>query len=80
LHNTQPQFQKSRAAAAIALGELGDPRAIPALQASLTAKPWDLKYAALLALAKLGDNRIELGADETDWLVKAKAESLQAHT
>jgi bilin biosynthesis protein len=79
LHNTQPQFQKSRAAAAIALGELGDPRAIPALQASLTAKPWDLRYAALLALAKLGDNRIELGADETDWLVKAKAASLQAN-
>ncbi len=77
LHNTQPQFQKSRAAAAIALGELGDPRAIPALQASLTAKPWDLKYAALLALAKLGDNRIELAADETDWLVKAKAASLK---
>jgi bilin biosynthesis protein len=77
LHNTQPQFQKSRAAAAIALGELGDPRAIPALQACLDGKLWDLKYAALLALAKLGDNSIEIAEDETNWLVQAKAASLK---
>jgi bilin biosynthesis protein len=77
LHNTQPQFQKSRAAAAIALGELGDPRAIPALQACLGSKIWDLKYAALLALAKLGDSSIEIAGDETNWLIQAKAASLK---
>ena len=35
LHNPAPQFQKSRTAAAIALGVLGEPKAIPDLQASL---------------------------------------------
>jgi bilin biosynthesis protein len=77
LHNTQPQFQKSRAAAAIALGELGDRRAIPALQSMLLSRIWDLKYAALLALSKLGDNSVEIAADETDWLVRAKAAALK---
>jgi bilin biosynthesis protein len=43
LHNKQPQFQKSRAAAAIALGELGDQRAIPELIACLETKIWDLR-------------------------------------
>jgi len=42
LHNKQPQFQKSRAAAAIALAELGDPRAIPELKTCLDSKIWDL--------------------------------------
>jgi bilin biosynthesis protein len=78
LHNTQPQYQKSRAAAAIALGELGDRRAIPLLQASLQTKLWDLKYAALMALDKLGA-RAEIAADESDWLVQAKAASLNNH-
>ncbi|WP_293028708.1 hypothetical protein, partial [Moorena sp. SIO3I8] len=32
VHNKAPQFQKSRAAAAIALGNLGDKRAIPLLK------------------------------------------------
>ncbi len=77
LHNTQPQFQKSRAAAAIALGELGDARAIPLLQASLKERLWDLKYAALMSLAKLGDNNAEIAPDEPDWLVKAKAASIK---
>jgi bilin biosynthesis protein len=77
LHNTQPQFQKSRAAAAIALGEIGDTRAIPLLKASLQTKLWDLKYAALLALAKLGDNSAEIAPDEADWLVQAKATSIK---
>jgi bilin biosynthesis protein len=77
LHNTQPQFQKSRAAAAIALGELGDTRAIPQLQASLQTRLWDLKYAALMALTKLGDNSAEITSDETDWLVQAKAASIK---
>jgi bilin biosynthesis protein len=55
LHNKQPQFQKSRAAAAIALGELGDLRAVPELKACLESPIWDLKYAALMALEHLGD-------------------------
>ncbi|MGL5062661.1 MAG: HEAT repeat domain-containing protein [Microcoleus sp.] len=77
LQNTQPQFQKSRAAAAIALGELGDKRAIPLLQACLTTKIWDLQYAALMALEKLGDlSGYASAAADLDWLVKAK---IKAH-
>jgi bilin biosynthesis protein len=76
LHNQQPQFQKSRAAAAIALGELADPRAIPELQACLQTKIWDLKYAALLALEKLGDTSgYAAVADDSDRLIREKARS-----
>jgi bilin biosynthesis protein len=76
LHNKQPQFQKSRAAAAIALGELGESRAIPELICCLETKIWDLKYAALMALEKLGDTSgyKQVGNDE-DWLIRAKAAS-----
>jgi len=78
LHHSQPQFQKSRAAAAIALGELGEERAIPELKACLETKIWDLKYAALMALEKLGDvTGYEIAAADQDWLVRAKVE---AHT
>jgi bilin biosynthesis protein len=76
LHNKQPQFQKSRAAAAIALAELGDPRAILDLKACLETKIWDLKYAALIALEQLGDTSgYAIVADDSDWLVRAKANS-----
>jgi bilin biosynthesis protein len=79
LHNTQPQFQKSRAAAAIALGELGNPACIPYLKASLETKIWDLKYAALLTLEKFGDTSgRKIAAADDDWLVRAKAEDLIA--
>ncbi len=76
LQNPQPQFQKSRAAAAIALGELGDARAIPALKSCLESKIWDLKYAALLALEKFGDtsDRARLEND-ADWLIREKAKA-----
>jgi bilin biosynthesis protein len=78
LHHSQPQFQKSRAAAAIALGELGQQRAIPELKACLETKIWDLKYAALMALEKLGDvSGYETVAADQDWLVQAK---IDAHT
>jgi bilin biosynthesis protein len=74
LYNKQPQFQKSRAAAAIALGELGEARAIPELKACLETKIWDLKYAALMALEKLGDTSgHKQAAQDSDWLVAAKA-------
>lgn len=77
LHNPQPQFQKSRAAAAIALGELGNRACIPDLHASLATKIWDLKYAALLTLEKFGDTSgRSIAATDSDWLVQAKAEHL----
>ncbi|MCY7337452.1 MAG: HEAT repeat domain-containing protein [Chamaesiphon sp.] len=74
LNNREPQFQKSRAAAALALGELGDTRAIPLLVASLDTKIWDLKYAILMALAKLGDDSgREITANDDDWLIRARS-------
>lgn len=77
LQNPTPQFRKSRAAAAIALGELGDERAVPALKASLETKIWDLKYGALLALEKLGDpSGGEIAAGDEDWLVRSRAAQL----
>jgi bilin biosynthesis protein len=74
LHNKQPQFQKSRAAAAIALGELGDRRAIPELNACLETKIWDLKYAALMTLEQFGDTSgYKKVANDDDWLIREKA-------
>ncbi|HIK31910.1 MAG TPA: HEAT repeat domain-containing protein [Oscillatoriales cyanobacterium M59_W2019_021] len=74
LHNRQPQFQKSRSAAAIALGELGDPRAIPELHACLETPLWDLKYTALMALEQLGDTSTgDRLADDEDWAVREKS-------
>jgi bilin biosynthesis protein len=76
LYNKQPQFQKSRAAAAIALGELGESRAIPELKACLETKIWDLKYAALMALEKLGDTTsYQQLANDDDWLIREKVNS-----
>jgi bilin biosynthesis protein len=77
LNNPEPQFQKSRAAAALALGELGDIRSIPLLKASLETRLWDLKYAALMALDKLGDSSgREIAANDADWLIRARATSI----
>ncbi|MDY6781355.1 MAG: HEAT repeat domain-containing protein [Cyanobacteriota bacterium] len=76
LHNTQPQFQKSRAAAAIALGELGDKRAIAELQTCLETRIWDLKYAALMALEQLGDiSGYEKLASDEDRLIREKVKT-----
>ena len=76
LYNREPQFQKSRAACAIALSELGDSRAIIELKTCLNTPIWDLKYACLLALDRLGDSSgREICADDGDWLIKAKATS-----
>ncbi|MEH2450437.1 HEAT repeat domain-containing protein [Nostoc sp.] len=78
LYNREPQFQKSRAACAIALGELGDSRAIPELKICLNTPIWDLKYACLLALNHLGDSSgREICAHDGDWLIRAKATSTQ---
>jgi bilin biosynthesis protein len=74
LHNREPQFQKSRGACAIALGELGDKRAIPELINCLKSPIWDLKYAVLMALDKLGDTTAkEIAANDSDWLIQTKA-------
>ena len=79
LHNKQPQFQKSRAAAAIALAELGDERAVPELKASLNTKIWDLKYAILMALEQLGDTSgYEQAVNDEDWLIREKANAALA--
>ena len=76
LYNREPQFQKSRAACAIALGELGDSRAIPELKICLNTPIWDLKYACLLALDRLRDSSgREICTHDNDWLIKAKATS-----
>ncbi|MEH2074145.1 MAG: HEAT repeat domain-containing protein [Nostoc sp.] len=78
LHNREPQFQKSRAACAIALGELGDSRAIHELKICLNTPIWDLKYACLLALDRLGDSSgREICANDADWLIRAKVTSTQ---
>ncbi|NEQ42818.1 MAG: HEAT repeat domain-containing protein [Leptolyngbya sp. SIOISBB] len=77
LHNQQPQFQKSRAAAAIALGELGDRRAVDELKTCFSTRIWDLKYAALMALQQLGEtSSASLAIQDEDWLVSTKAELL----
>jgi bilin biosynthesis protein len=74
LQNTSPQFQKSRAAAAIALGNLGERRSIPLLQESLTSQIFDLKYACLLALEQLGETRArDIVVNDKDELIRAKA-------
>lgn len=74
LHNPQPQFQKSRAAAAIALGELGDPNAIPELKKALETNIWDLQYAALMALDVLGDGSgHDMLTHASDGFVREKA-------
>lgn len=76
LHNKQPQFQKSRAAAARALAEIGDPLAIPELKACLDTKIWDLKYATLLALEQFGDTSgYAMMANDHDWLIREKVNS-----
>ncbi|MEM8506032.1 MAG: HEAT repeat domain-containing protein [Cyanobacteria bacterium P01_D01_bin.1] len=76
LHNKAPQFQKSRVAAAIALGELGNPTVIDELKTATTVPIWDLQYAAILALAQLGVSVGDLGIESTDWLVQEKLNSL----
>jgi len=74
LENTSPQFQKSRAAAAIALGNLGDRHSFSLLHKCLNSQIFDLKYAGLLALEKLGDQEgKKMIAEDEDWLILSKA-------
>jgi bilin biosynthesis protein len=73
LHNTSPQFQKSRAAAAIALGNLQATEAIPLLKQTLDTPIFDLKYACLLALEQLGKNYWSEMLEDQNLLIKTKA-------
>ena len=79
LHQTIPQYQKSRTAAAIALGELGDCAAITELRTALQSNVWGLKYAALMALEQLGDrtSAAEL-AEDSDPLIRARAQQVMS--
>ncbi len=77
LNNKAPQFQKSRVAAAIALGELGSSQAIPELKTALSVPIWDLQYAALMALDKLNASaQIDTDFSKADWLVQEKRKAL----
>ena len=73
LHNTAPQFQKSRTAAAIALGNLQNTAAIPILKQTLDTQIFDLKYACLLALEQLGEDCRSEVAGDRNLLIRAKA-------
>ncbi|MEL6493782.1 MAG: HEAT repeat domain-containing protein [Cyanobacteria bacterium J06623_7] len=73
LHNTSPQFQKSRAAAAISLGNLQSQPAIPLLKQTLDTPIFDLKYACLLALEQLGEDCWSEVINDRNLLIKAKA-------
>ncbi|NEN90494.1 MAG: HEAT repeat domain-containing protein [Okeania sp. SIO3H1] len=78
LHNTAPQFQKSRGAAALALANLGDERGIPLVRETISnTRIFYLKYACLLALKQLGDNKVaELFVNDSDLLIQAKAKNM----
>ncbi len=82
LHNKAPQFQKSRVAAALALAELADVRAIDELMRAIATPIWDLQYAALIALSRLDQPasailaNSELTVTEADWLVQEKLKSM----
>ena len=73
LNNTAPQFQKSRAAAAIALGNIEASQAISILKETLNTPIFDLKYACLLALEQLGASCWSEVAEDQNLLIKAKA-------
>lgn len=73
LFNNSPQFQKSRGASAIALGNLGDKRAIESLEKALITNIFDLKYACLMVLKQWNyplDSQI--AANESDFLLRQK--------
>lgn len=72
LNHPQPQFQKSRAAAAIALGNLGAIETIPLLRETAQSQIFALKYASLLALKQLGDTTAnDLITEDDEFLIKA---------
>ena len=76
LNNSAPQFQKSRGAAAIALGNLGNIEVKQMLSDALQTKIFDLKYAAMIALRKLGVSVNNEMINDADLLLIGKANSL----
>lgn len=73
LLNLGDKFVKSRIAAAISLGYLGDKQAIPHLKVGLESEVWKLKYACLLSLEYLGDSSGKtLCYNDSDWLIQKK--------
>jgi bilin biosynthesis protein len=70
LQNKSPQFHTSRIAGAIALGELEEKSAIAELKKAIETNLWDLKYACLIALEKLGDSLSKDINKETIFLKK----------
>ncbi|MEM8637216.1 MAG: HEAT repeat domain-containing protein [Cyanobacteria bacterium P01_G01_bin.54] len=79
LHNTEPQFQKSRGAAAIALAQLGGAEAIPLLKEQLGTSIFGLKYACILALNQLGyQDFASIVDEEPEPLIRKKLERLSA--
>jgi len=76
LSNQAPQFQKSRAAAAISLGNLGYTNSISLLRDNLESAIFDLKYACLIALNQLGDSLgKKIAINDSDLLITSKASS-----
>ena len=70
LSNQAPQFQKSRAAAAISLGNLSYSNTTNILRDNLKTKIFDLKYACLMALNQLGDPAAsEMTINKSDFLL-----------
>ncbi len=76
LNNKAPQFQKSRGAAAIALANLKNTEVADLLQKNLQTNIFDLQYACLLALQKLGIEVEDGNLENADLLIKAKASSI----
>ena len=57
-HRFRREHGDTLVAAALAAGQIGDPRAIPALRGHLAAEYWPLKHNAALSLGTLGDRTI----------------------
>lgn len=73
-----PRFFNHAAGAAVAVACIGDQSAVSALAGvATTTRVWELKYAVLLAVERLGGDpglRATLAGDD-DWLVRARARS-----
>lgn len=78
LANRRPQFQKSRPAAALTLARLDPQNAGAALQdAACEGSFWELRYAALMGLEKLGLPAAPTALlGDSDWLVALRAEAM----
>lgn len=77
LANRRPQFQKSRPAAALTMARLAPQHAGVALQdAACEGSFWELRYAALMGLEKLGLPAPPATLADSDWLVALRAKAM----